>query len=671
MRDPKECPVPVSPPSDSWDALRIVNLAGNPGFELTSLSADQRNDFDFPLDKGGLYTHVHNTARASDKWRASGTHSVVVHGTSQSNDTFICPGGRNQTQTFRLGMRPGETYTAQVKVHLEAPLVGPLKGSPLAIVFGCIIGDKTHWSHAVSDRAPNQRCTRQLRLTFTVPENATAAWIKLACGMSEGHGAVYWDEFILTRTDEPIKFFDGETSVDEHYTYGWEGERFLSPSYRQLRSPDELLNDPVTGDLLPEAELIAMTRRLAAVGTPDEVTAVTGLLESIPGVSPSTLEVLTQVDLAKRKQAETARRLRSAVADAEATPGHHVQRARALQDKRQWRSAVAAWQKAVALDPDNASLRYELGAAHDRLRDSESSGPVYRQAVALDDPLPFDAEAVMSSSPEAFHAKRDMGIFISDHLDEIRRRADLDPGGSLAVPGAPLTVFSYWAQGYDQAPALVQRCLDRTRHASGGRAQILTDDDLPFFVDLPRRIVTGLTHDKTHFSDVLRLELLHQYGGAWLDATCWMTAPVDEFLDEYLTADFTAPLIDQGRISNWFLAARPGSRIITLLRQAMHMWWEENPYVPHYFYMHHMFEMLYWLDDEFRTEWQGSSAPSSEAAHQFQARLSDPYASVDVNGILDACPLQKLTYKYKQASVNPTTFLAEFIRGNPGLIGSR
>ena len=55
------------------------------------------------------------------------------------------------------------------------------------------------------------------------------------------------------------------------------------------------------------------------------------------------------------------------------------------------------------------------------------------------------------------------------------------------------------------------------------------------YIDLPPYILEKYTKEiigKAHFSDLIRLALLSVYGGVWLDATIYLTAPLKDMLIE-------------------------------------------------------------------------------------------------------------------------------------------
>lgn len=80
-----------------------------------------------------------------------------------------------------------------------------------------------------------------------------------------------------------------------------------------------------------------------------------------------------------------------------------------------------------------------------------------------------------------------------------------------------------WWQGIDNAPDIVKRCIHSICvHAAPYEVVILDDTNYRRYVNIPdwieKKRNCGII-TRTHFSDFLRLELLAEHGGIWLDAT--------------------------------------------------------------------------------------------------------------------------------------------------------
>lgn len=132
-------------------------------------------------------------------------------------------------------------------------------------------------------------------------------------------------------------------------------------------------------------------------------------------------------------------------------------------------------------------------------------------------------------------------------------------------------IWTFWHQGWHDAPDLVKRCKDSwikrnpdyQVHALD-HGTLLDHIDFPAAIDVRRK---DLTVQK--ISALARLALLARYGGVWVDATVMCRRPLSEWLDEYSAAHFFA-FRDPGKnrlLSNWFLAAESDS---VLLRRLQH-----------------------------------------------------------------------------------------------------
>lgn len=93
---------------------------------------------------------------------------------------------------------------------------------------------------------------------------------------------------------------------------------------------------------------------------------------------------------------------------------------------------------------------------------------------------------------------------------------------------APIWVC--WLQGEENAPPLVRRCIASIRqHAGKHPVHVLTEENLPSYIDLPSIIWKKRKEGKiqsANFSDVVRMALIYRYGGLWLDATIFCSKQI-------------------------------------------------------------------------------------------------------------------------------------------------
>lgn len=102
-------------------------------------------------------------------------------------------------------------------------------------------------------------------------------------------------------------------------------------------------------------------------------------------------------------------------------------------------------------------------------------------------------------------------------------------------PAVPInSIFIMWWQGERNAPELVKACIRSVRiHAGNHKVIIISQDNINDFIHLPdfiKRKVQQGDISFTHLSDIIRLNLLTLYGGAWIDATVFCAKNIPELL---------------------------------------------------------------------------------------------------------------------------------------------
>lgn len=142
-------------------------------------------------------------------------------------------------------------------------------------------------------------------------------------------------------------------------------------------------------------------------------------------------------------------------------------------------------------------------------------------------------------------------------------------------------IWILWFQGWDQAPRVARLCLDSwVRLNPDWEIVLLTEKNITDYV--PEAIAPrSLSLQKR--SDLIRLYLMHAYGGVWTDASVMCLRPLDEWLplgrDFWMYRGQRWMKID-GRwhphepvglsgACGWFMASKSGSRIPLIWISAM------------------------------------------------------------------------------------------------------
>ena len=104
-------------------------------------------------------------------------------------------------------------------------------------------------------------------------------------------------------------------------------------------------------------------------------------------------------------------------------------------------------------------------------------------------------------------------------------------------------IYFCWLQGEENLPPVV-RCCYNSLKMNAGHYKIVFIDEKNFsrYVDISPHIMKKFRAGKitrTHFSDILRVNLLERYGGLWLDSTVLVTEPLENHRELFEQTYFT------------------------------------------------------------------------------------------------------------------------------------
>lgn len=116
-------------------------------------------------------------------------------------------------------------------------------------------------------------------------------------------------------------------------------------------------------------------------------------------------------------------------------------------------------------------------------------------------------------------------------------------------------VWVCWLQGEENAPQLVKKCIESIRRNTKNYKMTVIDlNNYSEYVKLPDVVVRKFASGNispAHFSDVLRVYLIRDYGGLWLDATIFCSDEVPTEIFEYSFFSCKSPVIKERYISDY------------------------------------------------------------------------------------------------------------------------
>ena len=254
--------------------------------------------------------------------------------------------------------------------------------------------------------------------------------------------------------------------------------------------------------------------------------------------------------------------------------------------------------------------------------------------------------------------------FLDGELADIAQTARALPAPKREE--GPFPVWTLWWDGEENAPPCVKLALQSQKKYFGGPEyayHVLTKENYGQYAKIDPAVLArfekgGVT--LTHFSDILRCELLCRWGGLWMDATVYMTGPLNW---ESVTGSFysihktTYPenlrrMIAAGRWSGYVMHCRPGDPLASFLTAALRAYWRKYPAMPDYYLIDELIDAAYRLIPQVRRMIDGVPLNNERVFDLYNMR-NDAYLPGKVEPILRANCLHKLSWKDAYADCCP------------------
>lgn len=254
-------------------------------------------------------------------------------------------------------------------------------------------------------------------------------------------------------------------------------------------------------------------------------------------------------------------------------------------------------------------------------------------------------------------------------LPELREQVESEYAASPV--GHNDTVWTLWLQGEDQAPEIVRVCFESLRqYLPDKRVVVLDAHSMREVVDMPTHIVekyeAGII-SRTHFSDLLRLELMTSMGGTWVDSTVWLSGKPSTFVTEsdlFLFQNLKPGLDGKSiSISNWLITAQAPSRILLLTKGLLYRYWARYDRIDDYFIFHYLMQLAI---ETYPEEWSNVIPSSNSLPHVLLLRLGEPFNQAVFDGVCRQTSIHKLTYKGLDQVDLKGTYLEHIIGAESG-----
>jgi hypothetical protein len=223
-------------------------------------------------------------------------------------------------------------------------------------------------------------------------------------------------------------------------------------------------------------------------------------------------------------------------------------------------------------------------------------------------------------------------------------------------------VFMFW--GFGPTPPLVNACMRSAEKNLTQKVLLLNEKTLYDYIDLPGVIMDKRNNGQiatAHFLDICRVELLHNHGGFWLDATGFVTAPipqniVDQDFFVYLAGTVGSPY---SFIQNCFIRGRKHAYLLEAWRAVIQEFWKNEPREFDYFMHQLMFKALVQKDPRAAEYFAEMPHIDQDPTHALWWSAARPFDQKEFDKITSGAFFQKTAYKSPWAKNPPPGSFAD------------
>ena len=224
------------------------------------------------------------------------------------------------------------------------------------------------------------------------------------------------------------------------------------------------------------------------------------------------------------------------------------------------------------------------------------------------------------------------------------------------------TIFWCWFKGLNNITKLGLAGLNSIKkNLKDYNIIIINDTNINKYVNIPKFIMEKYkkgAFTPTHFSDILRLELLNKFGGTWIDASVLITKYDPRFYNNILF--FFGSKSDEGCVgSSWFITSEKGSPILRTTLDLLYEYWKSNDKLYNYFLLHLFIKIAC---DKYKEDYNKVLFVSNLQPHILQANLNKKFDKILFNSILKNASVHKLTIHIKDNEFKNNTFYSHIIK---------
>lgn len=235
-------------------------------------------------------------------------------------------------------------------------------------------------------------------------------------------------------------------------------------------------------------------------------------------------------------------------------------------------------------------------------------------------------------------------------------------------------IWICWWQGLKHAPNIVQKCIESIEKNAGNHTVVvITEENYKNYVSFPEWIEDKRNRgiiSRTHFSDLLRLELLAKYGGVWLDSTFFCVKPEIETYFDFPIWSIKRPeyghcSVACGYFANYSLGCNLKNRwVFAIIRDFVFHYWKVNDFMIDYLFLDYIIVFIQHQNKDVAKLFSNIESNNPKCDDLYKV-LGESYDEDIWEQLTKDTALFKLTWKqsFSQHKKGKETFYRKLLKG--------
>lgn len=214
-------------------------------------------------------------------------------------------------------------------------------------------------------------------------------------------------------------------------------------------------------------------------------------------------------------------------------------------------------------------------------------------------------------------------------------------------------IWVCWFQGEEQMPKTIRFCFESIKKYSGGRkVMLITSQNYVHYMSLPNHVKEKV--DKgiislTHFSDIIRCNLLADYGGIYIDAGLLLTTDLEipklQFYSiKHHKTENKDSYVSEYRWVAGFMAGSRGNLLHSFMRDFFNAYHGREDVLIDYFLVDYVIALAYNNFPEVKK--MIDAVPyNNEECYYIQNHLFEPLNKEELNRVLGNTSIFRIGYK--------------------------